>query len=194
MEMRLDVPKEIGEVLRKVNIENPDEADVSEFRKLLSEHAEIARQVGDLARIACDELVERNGATVLVTEFVKARVRDLRRDLGFHEASPLERLLIEHVVLCWVRLNYTEHGYTERIGSGDLTLSQADWWERRLSATQQRYLRACQTLVRVRKLVRSTVQVNIATQGGQQVNVAGDLKVNQGTGPSGAIPAEQDGS
>jgi hypothetical protein len=41
-------------------------------------------------------------------------------------------------------------------------------------AAQARYLRACETLARIRKLARSTpaLQVNIAADGGRQVNLA----------------------
>ena len=48
-----------------------------------------------------------------------------------------------------------------------------DYWEKRLSAAQKRFTRACETLTRVRKLSRKTpaLQFNVATQGGQQVNV-----------------------
>ena len=54
--------------------------------------------------------------------------------------------------------------------------SSVDHWERRLSAAQRRYLRACESLARVRKLGRTTpaLQLNIATHGGQQVNVVTD--------------------
>jgi hypothetical protein len=46
------------------------------------------------------------------------------------------------------------------------------YWEWRLQAAQGRYLRACESLVRVRCLSRSApLQVNISAQ---QVNVAGD--------------------
>ena len=47
---------------------------------------------------------------------------------------------------------------------------------RRLSAAQRRFLRACESLARVRKLARTTpaLQLNIAARGGQQVNVVTD--------------------
>ncbi len=51
-------------------------------------------------------------------------------------------------------------------------------WERRLSVAQHRYLLACQTLAKIRRLGSKypNLQVNIATQNGKQVNVAGDLR------------------
>ena len=64
------------------------------------------------------------------------------------------------------------------MGSGEVRMSVVDFWERRLSLAERRHLRACETLARVRKLLMNgpVLQVNIASQGGQQVNVAGDLK------------------
>jgi hypothetical protein len=56
-------------------------------------------------------------------------------------------------------------------------MSQGKYWSGVLSACQMRYLRAIDTLLRVRKLTRNTpmLQVNIATKEGQQVNIAGDF-------------------
>jgi hypothetical protein len=57
--------------------------------------------------------------------------------------------------------------------AGSLSLEQGTYWEKRLSSVQRRYLRACETLARVRKLAQAApLQVNI---GAQQVNVAGGV-------------------
>jgi hypothetical protein len=87
---------------------------------------------------------------------------------------PLERLLIEQVVLCWLHFNLLDLEYTN-IMSASISASTADHSERRLSAAQRRYLRACEALARIRKLARTTpaLQVNIATGGGQQINLLG---------------------
>jgi hypothetical protein len=44
---------------------------------------------------------------------------------------------------------------------------------------QRHYLRACETLVRVRRLLHATLQVHVAAQGGQQVNVSGDIRLDR---------------
>src|SRR3712207_4748227 len=36
----------------------------------------------------------------------------LKQELGYEEASPAERILIDHVVVCHVRLGMTEHYYS----------------------------------------------------------------------------------
>jgi hypothetical protein len=54
-----------------------------------------------------------------------------------------------------------------------ISLPLAMYWEKKLTAAQKRFTRACETLARVRKLSRNTpaLQFNIAASGGQQVNL-----------------------
>jgi len=98
---------------------------------------------------------------------LEANYEGLIRDLGGDSAPPLERALIEHVALCWLRLQNAEQTYS-RVTGEPHSIAELDYFERRLSASQRRYLRACETLARVRRLRLPTVQVNI---GEQQVNV-----------------------
>ena len=100
-----------------------------------------------------------------------------RKELGLEHAPTLEQLLIDHIATCRLRIQEVEWRYQAIVCDGESRpIYQMDWRERRLNAAQRRYLRACETLARVRKLTRSTraVQVNIAAAGGQQVNVARD--------------------
>ena len=57
--------------------------------------------------------------------------------------------------------------------TGNTTIVQADFWERRLSAAQRRFLRATETLARVRRLQLPAVQVNIAERQLNQVTTRG---------------------
>jgi hypothetical protein len=49
-----------------------------------------------------------------------------------------------------------------------ITLTLGMYWEKRLSASQKRFTRACESLTRVRRLMRNTptLQFNIAAKGG----------------------------
>jgi hypothetical protein len=55
-----------------------------------------------------------------------------------------------------------------------ITLTLGIYWEKRLTAAQRRFTWACETLARVRKWSRNTpaLQVNIAAEGGQQINLS----------------------
>jgi hypothetical protein len=61
-------------------------------------------------------------------------------------------------VLCWLRLNIIENRHEAQ---SNQTLAQGDYGERTLSSTQKRYLRAVETLAKIRKL-GINVQINIA--------------------------------
>ncbi len=89
--------------------------------------------------------------------------------LGYDRASPVERLLIEQVAACYLRLNITEQSFEGVMGQ-EHTFKLGAYWEKKLAAAQHRYLRAIETLARVRKLLGGpAVQFNIAAHGGQQV-------------------------
>jgi hypothetical protein len=110
---------------------------------------------------------DRDGIRVAM----RANYLGVRRELGSNDASPMERLLIDHVALCWLRLQTLEQRYS-RVMSESIILTLGQYWEKRLSAAQRRYLRACTTLARIRKMRLPAMQVNIAAEGGWHVNIA----------------------
>jgi hypothetical protein len=94
----------------------------------------------------------------------------MRQGIGYETTPELERALIDHVVLCWLRVQKIEFAYTQVMAESS-TFERGAYWERRLTAAQGRYLRVCESLARVRRLSRlAPLQVNI---GGQQVKMAG---------------------
>ena len=101
--------------------------------------------------------------------------------MAIQDRLPVERLLVDEVAICWLRRYQAECRYAQAQKDG-MSLAQADHWQRRLAATQRRYLRSIETLVRVGKLLRSvTVQMNIAQQ---QLNIAaGNVIVPKTGGP-----------
>jgi hypothetical protein len=162
------------EFVKKTDGQAPDPAAVHALQIMLEQHPELWRVAGDLAHTAAMSIVNKMRAYPLVAESLKRGWAVMKDELGYQLAPPLERLLVEQVVLCWLHLNIVEIEYTGLIGQSP-SPADADHWERRLSAAQGRYLRACETLARIRKLARNTpaLQVNIAADGGQQLNVAG---------------------
>jgi hypothetical protein len=113
------------------------------------------------------EPMVRGGITAVWGE----QARDLRDSLGYEQAPALERMLIEHASLCWLRLAVMEVRYSAVVAANN-TLTQVEHTERRLTEAQKRFNRACESLARVRKLSRPSVQINVATEGGRQLNVA----------------------
>lgn len=118
-------------------------------------------------------MIENAGATAAVKECWKHRLQVLKKDLGSEGAPMLEQLLIQHLALSWPRLTLAELAYSN-VMKQSITLTLGIYWEKRLMAAQRRFNRACETLARVRKLSLNApaLQFNIASAGGQQVNLA----------------------
>ena len=184
--MALDVEKVITDkaeetrakfhaLLEKTNKEQPSPKDVKALSDLLSgnKKLELWRDVMSAGHLAELMVIDNARATAGLKECWKHRLQVLKKDLGYDEAPLLEKLLIQQAALCWLKLNLVELSYSGTMAQS-ITLTLGMYWEKRLSAAQMRFTRACETLARVRKLSRNTpaLQFNIAASGGQQVNVA----------------------
>jgi hypothetical protein len=164
-----------ADLLIKTNKENPRPADVKALAGLLGDHKgmELWRNVASVAQLAELTVIENAVAVPALKECWKQRLQSVKSELGYDDAPILERLLIQQAALCWLKLNLVELNYSS-VMKQSITLTLGVYWEKRLTAAQRRFARACETLARVRKLSCNTpaLQVNIATDGGQQVNLS----------------------
>lgn len=162
-------------LLDKTNKEHPNPKDLKALSDLLSDNRklELWRDVASAGYLAEIMVVENAHATAGLKECWKHRLQVLKKDLGYDGAPMLEQLLIQQAALCWLKLNIVELSYSGAMKQSH-TLTLGMYWEKRLTAAQRRFTRACETLARVRKLSRNApaLQFNIAATGGQQVNVA----------------------
>jgi len=155
---------------KQVDRKKPSERDIQAFRKELEQVPDLWRGLGDMCRQAEYRLIEATNLPRSSQESLRVGMETMRRDLGHAAAVPLERMLIDQIALCWLRLSLVEAYQANHTSSGTIEISQADYWNRALTSAQHRYLRAIEALARVRRLLRPhAMQVNI---GAQQVNVA----------------------
>lgn len=151
----------------------PDPEDLHRLRQLAVQAPGFLLVCSTTARIR-QQLIEKishgnSGA------FMLAEMDLLTKQLGHDDAPPLERLLIDHILTVRLRLIDAENRYNSVVLGQSVTLEQGRYWDDLLSSTQARFLRAIETLARVRRLARNTpaLQINIAREGGRQVNVQG---------------------
>ena len=175
-----DSPYELLELVERCYKENPDKKNLQELRDYLEEKPNLFRVVIDLAKVVQDQLIENIIHQPAGQVGVEAQINNMRIEMAYEESSVLERLLIDNIINCWLRLQWVEMLLSGQSNKEQVSLRIVEYWEKRLSASQRRYLRVCETLARVRKLTRNTpmLQVNIATERGQQVNIAGDIVKN----------------
>lgn len=155
---------ELNKLMAAVDSGKPTKAQRATLAAYYERFPALAKMQGDATTVVTNRLIKSlygkpNGAGAMAAN---ACINDVKHELGYDDAPMLEQLLIEHIVVCWLRLQSVEWcnlNHTE----GAHSTSDGAYWDKRLSAAQRRYLRACETLARVRRL-NVKIQVNMANQ------------------------------
>ena len=88
--------------------------------------------------------------SAFVRESQERAVEVMREEYGYEAAPPLERILIEQIIICRLRLNTLELRYTAKTFEAHTTETGL-YWDERLTGAQRRCKRAVETLAKVRK-------------------------------------------
>src|SRR5262249_41644713 len=96
------------------------------------------------------------GPNLLLRESVERRVDALKGELAGPEPSPLEKLLVERVVACWLQCHYADGTYAQATGP-QVTPAARQELMKRQESSQRRYLASIKQLALVRKLLRPAV-------------------------------------
>jgi hypothetical protein len=152
-----------------------DESTLPVLRKMAEDPGLVRVLGGELAEQAELSLIAAAaGNDLALREGLTRKLELLRQDLQGPSPTPLERLLVERVVACWLQVQDADVRYAQ---AKNLSLEWGTYYQKRMDRAHKRYLSAIKTLATVRKLALPVLQVNIAKR---QVNIAG------------AAPAEDD--
>ena len=163
---RRDLIAELREHITRAH--DGDEEAIALMEKSLEQVPSIARKFGNLNLWVEQGFVERTtNGTPVEKKSVTLTLKQMREELAGPNPSPLEILGAERVASCWLQLHYGELLYNQELPK--LTLTQDDYYQRRLDRLHRRYLSAMRSLAQVRKLLKPKVaQINIADK--QQIN------------------------
>ena len=124
------------------------------LREALEGDPTVWQEYGDLAAQAQESWLQLlAGADYLLAESVRLKLGALRQELGAAGASPLEKLLVERVVACWLQTHYADALYAQARGPQS-TASIRQELMKRQDSSQRRYLAAIKQLALVRKLLK----------------------------------------
>ena len=143
-----------------------------EIRQILNEHPSLAWDFVDLGKVAEDALIEdmTREQDLATRELMRCELEAMKKEIVGNEHSPLERLLSERVVFTWLEVQLFEAHYVRTMRN--LSIRQADYYQKRLDRAHRRHLSAIRALAQIRKLLKgSTItQINIADK---QINTTG---------------------
>ena len=175
--VRKDVHAEYAELRARIGAsEKPDLRDIDRMCRLILHNRELWGCASAMMEGVRHQVIEAV-TDEISRKTIQTEVQVLYQQLGYHRSSELERLLIDHVVTARIRLIYAERMVNVHMIRAQVRIGEAIFWDRLMTTAHARYLRAMETLARVRRLSRSgpLLQVNIANAGSQQMNVQGEL-------------------
>lgn len=130
--------------------------------------------VGNLTRRVEESWLEAmTGQNKLIREGYERRVATMRSELLEAGDSPLERLLVDRVVMTWLQACQADAAYSHALNGDGHSLQQGTYHQARQDRANARHLKAIKALANVRRLLVPAVQVNI---GRHQI-------INQGAPP-----------
>jgi hypothetical protein len=157
---------ELRKFLKRTRSGDPSTLPV--LRRMLENPAVVDGLGGDLARQAEQSFIQAAAGDDLgFKEALTRKLEMLRAELSGPSPAPLERLLVERVVACWLQVQDADVRYAQ---AKKLSLEWGKYYQQRMDRANKRYLSAIKALAAVRKLALPVLQVNIARK---QVNVAG---------------------
>jgi len=160
----------ISDLVRRAEAEG-DEAALETLRK---EHPEVLDNymviLGDLRSTIESVLLDSFiGDDLPITRRgVELRLEALREELAGPCPSPLERLLVERIVISWVQANHSDLLAATSM-KGEAPLKERQHHLKVQDRATKCFLNSCKVLAQVQKLLGPNIQVNIAER---QVNVS----------------------
>lgn len=164
--------------LQRILQQKAETSDYSVVRTYLRDDAKGRQVVLSAMRSATTDNVLRrvlpigdtkSGASALTYEIFAARADAMFAELVAECATSSERLVAQQVVDAWVRLEYVQSRYDNALQH--MGTESMRFWDRMLSRSSQRYLRALETLSRIRRYELQVVD-RMDADGSQQRSVA----------------------
>src|SRR5215207_9078129 len=107
-----DADKLLELVSRAYKAKKPKKEDLNEIRKLLMDHPEFCKAIFGAVEVVQTEIIKNmiGGGQEVPTVALEEYILSVRDEMGYHSSPVVEKLLIENIITCWLRLqHYEEH-------------------------------------------------------------------------------------
>jgi hypothetical protein len=146
--------QQLSALIDKANRGKPNGPQVKALRQFIDSHPEMAKEHNVVAYSVRRGLMLKISAEPGNFELFEREYEKNRDELGWKDASPIERLMIERVMLCWMRLLWCEH-YDAGFMQGGVSMRESEYADKQLARAHSRYVRALESLARLRLLTQA---------------------------------------
>lgn len=142
---------EFQEIVQRA--ERGDESALPELRTILDECPDIWREASNLETQTREMWIDLMvGKNLFRRETIERRLAEMRLELAGPDSSPLERLLVDHLLCSWLAMNYA-NAMCARHQTGSNTMVRLLWKQR--NAAERHILAATRQLIAIRQRLSS---------------------------------------
>ncbi len=148
--------EEISALIKKTDKENPKPEDVKALRKMLETEKYLYRDNGNVqSQIFQGILGNVSKHSAFFRECSEKYIEEMKAELGFHSSTFVEKMLIDEIVMRWLRLQIMENDHNKTLNASH-TLAIGIYYDKRLHLAHKRYLHSIETLAKARKMLAQT--------------------------------------
>jgi hypothetical protein len=170
-----DLPQSYEEMNEVIKRSQSGDKEVLPVLRLMLEHVpEICDTLGaNLEQTVEDMICSSLGGeeNLGFQEAIRRKMAVMRSELEGPMPSPIERLLVERIVACWLQVQEADLCASNFNSGGP----KGRFFMKRQDRAHRRFLSAVKTLATIRKMALPTLQINI---GQNQVNMAGAKSID----------------
>lgn len=157
----MDEPKknngyqELKVLVQRIDKGNPKKEDLALLHKEFDRMPQLYRNVGNISKQVFESVIGDANKSIVFGESVERYAEEMKQELGYQSSTFIEKMLIDEVVMRWLRLSVMDSAH-RNITSQSHRREEGMYIEKRLHLAQKNYLRASETLVKVRKMIAQT--------------------------------------
>lgn len=125
--------------------------EVKELRKFLDEHPDLATRPNYVAYSLQHTVMMKITPGPGDYELFEREYEKRRDDLGWKDASVIERLMIERIMLLWMRLLWAEN-YNSSFMQPSVRMRESEYADKQYTRAHTRYVKAIESLAKLRQV------------------------------------------
>lgn len=103
-----EIERELTVLNEKCFKDDPEEEDLESLREFLNQYPEAYSMAFELSRIVELKIIREVSPKPGYAIYIEANTGQLRKEMGYENSSTLEKVLIDNVINCWLRLQLVE--------------------------------------------------------------------------------------
>ncbi|MDO9545934.1 MAG: hypothetical protein Q7J07_04180 [Pelolinea sp.] len=166
-----EITKKFLDVYEKIKKEAPSTKSKKELEEYFIENKEPSISIQAFSKSLSNQVVKKiYESSPMVLKQLNNGIEDMRMELEYGNSSTIEQLLIDDIIIEFFQMRNMQIILTSFMTTKGTANKNIRFADQMVSSAQRRFYKSIQTLTRLRK-TGINLQINIATEGGKQVNI-----------------------